>query len=95
MKKQHIALIIIFSIASFVIGHVTNCDAGKKGRQPVAVEYFKQGDTLPPDMVCPYTRIVTDAVGLNKAFGFEEQNITWGSDSDIDSLFHCYTKTID
>lgn len=30
MKKSHIALLIIISVSSFVLGHVTNCREGKK-----------------------------------------------------------------
>lgn len=83
------ALFITVAIFSF-----TSCRVETKEKQPVYVEYYNNGDTLNPDMVCPYTRVVIDAKGLNKAMGDIEQNIELGSDEDCDSLLHCYTKTI-
>ena len=61
-------------------------------KSPVYVEYYKQGEILYPDYACPDTMIVIDAVGLNTAFGYVEQDISWGSDADIDSLIHIYCK---
>lgn len=94
MKKSHIALLIIVSLSSFVLGHVTNCREGEKEKKPVYVEYFKAGQVLLPDYACPDTLIVVDAVGLNKAFAYVEQDIGWGSDADCDSLIHQYCKPI-
>lgn len=62
----------------------------RDSKKVVDVEYFKQGQILLPDYACPDTLIVKDAAGLNKAFAYVEQDISWGSDADIDSLIHIY-----
>lgn len=64
--------------------------AYQKEKQTVSVEYFKNGQILYPDYVCPDTLIVIDAKGLNKAMAYVEQDISWGSDADCDSLIHQY-----
>lgn len=61
-------------------------------KEPVKVEYFINGQILLPDYACPDTLIVLDAETLNRNFAFVEQNISWGSDADIDSLLHCPNK---
>jgi hypothetical protein len=64
----------------------------RQDKQPVYVEYFKQGQILLPDYVCPDTMIVIDAIGLNKAMGLIEQGFTGQDfgDAQYDSLFHQY-----
>lgn len=66
----------------------------KAKKLPVSVEYFKQGDVLYPDYACPDTLIVIDALILNKAYAYIEQDIEWGSDADCDSLIHQYCRPI-
>lgn len=58
----------------------------------VSVEYFKDGQILLPDYACPDTLIVMDAETLNRNFAYVEQDISWGSDADCDSLLHCLNK---
>ncbi len=84
---------IIISILIFASGSCGNKPTIEATNfKPVPIEYFKQGDTLLPDMACCDTIIVMDAPGLNKAMGYIEQDSTKGSDSDYDSTFHIYCK---
>jgi len=57
---------------------------------PVKVEYFKAGDTLLPDYVCPDTLIVRDADGLNKGMALVEQGYIDATDYQIDSILHTH-----
>ena len=59
---------------------------------PGPVQYFKDGQILLPSYACPDTLIVMDAETLNANFAYVEQDISWGSDADIDSLLHCENK---
>lgn len=63
-----------------------------KVKQLVYVEYVKQGEIILPDYVCSDTLIVMDAETLNRNLAYYEQDISWGSDCDIDSLLHCENK---
>lgn len=46
MKKSHIALLIVISLSSFVLGHVTNCNAGKKEAHDYSLDVDNDGSTL-------------------------------------------------
>lgn len=46
MKKYHIALLIIVSLSSFVLGHVTNCREGKKKAHDYSLDVDNDGSTL-------------------------------------------------
>lgn len=65
-----------------------------KAKQPVQVQYFNNGDTLFPDMVCPDTLIVTDADGLNKDHALVEQGFIDATDDQIDSVYHLHTISL-
>ena len=73
---------IVFWICSEITGH--------KQKYPVAVEYFKQGDTLLPDYACPDTLIVIDAAGLNKAIAPIEQGFEDATDGNISAVMYQY-----
>lgn len=89
--KAVITAIIVLSIGCVLIfGYCINRDCISHKKEPVYVEYFKQGQILFPDYACPDTLIVRDATGLNKAMAYVEQDISWGSDADCDSLIHGY-----
>lgn len=60
----------------------------KASIQPVSVPYFKQGQILYPDYVCPDTLVVFDAEGLNKGMALVEQGFLDASDYQIDSILH-------
>jgi len=92
MKKYIMpSIIMLVGIGFIAFGIATN---EPPNREPVNVEYFKDGQILLPDYACPDTLIVVDAAGLNKAMAFVEQQIYWGTDADCDSLIHCYAKPI-
>ena len=62
---------------------------GKKAdKQPVSVEYFKDGQILLPDYACPDTLIVTNADQLNEGMALIEQGIIDATDDQIDSVLH-------
>ena len=91
MKQiKDIALVLAFIIPGLAIMYVDIT----RVKEPVSVEYFKQGQILLPDMVCSDTLIVVDAIGLNKAFAPIEQGISGNDYGDMqyDSLFHQYCK---
>lgn len=46
MKKYHIALLIIVSLSSFVLGHVPNCREGKKISHDYQLDVDQEGGTL-------------------------------------------------
>lgn len=87
-QKDYTIETILFCLLLAVLGSMVSCS--KLIKVPVSVEYFKQGQILFPDYACPDTLIVRDAVGLNKAMAYVEQDIDWGSDADCDSLIHVY-----
>ena len=90
MKKFIIpSLMMTIGIALITYGVVT-CLPPKK--QPVYVEYFKDGQILLPDYVCTDTLIVLDAKGLNKGMAFIEQGFIEATDDQIDSILHSHTK---
>ena len=88
MRKCILILAVICGLYSCSSG------IGKSKNVPVYVEYFKVGDTLPPDMVCPDTLIVVDVVGLNKGWGLMEQGFVDYTDYQIDSVLHTNCKII-
>jgi len=65
-------------------------------RIPIAVEYYKTGDTLYPDYACSDTLVVVDEHSLNIAMAYIEQDTTGerGGDLDIDSTFHKFCITV-
>ena len=83
--------ILIVGLTLITFGCLTNKVPSK---EPVYVEYFKQGQILMPDIVCADTLIVTNADGLNKAMGLIEQGIQAQTndfgDYQYDSTFHQY-----
>lgn len=70
---------------------IFNCSK-KEDNKPIDVQYFKNGDVLPPDYCCKDSLIVTDAKGLNKAMAYIEQGFIDGTDDVIDSTFHLYCR---
>lgn len=92
-KKDYTIETLLFCLLLAVLGSMVSCNK-KVDKQPVSIEYFKDGQILLPDYACSDTLIVFDAAGLNKAMGYVEQQIDWGTDADCDSLIHCYAKPI-
>lgn len=93
MKHQNAIPYILAAIfLAVIVFSILSCKGENK--EPVYVEYFKNGQVLLPDYACPDTLIVIDAIGLNKAMAYVEQDIYWGSDADCDSLIHIYCKPI-
>lgn len=88
MKKWPIHLAFL----AICIGGLFYACLQDKTKEPVPVEYFKVGQILFPDYVCPDTLIVVDADGLNKGMGAIEQGIIDGTDGDIDSILHSNCK---
>jgi hypothetical protein len=92
-RNNYTALLIPFFIA--VLFNLPACYKGidEPVKQPVYIEYFKNGQILLLDMAIPDTLIVTDAEGLNKAIAPIEQGFSdFGSDKDISDLFYKYCK---
>lgn len=64
-------------------------------QQPIYVEYFKVGDTLPPESPNGGdTLVVRNARGLNKAIAYYEQGLKEYSEQQLDSIFakYCIVK---
>lgn len=95
MKKLNLNLISYILLLSSILLASKMCQT-KQNSNIVYVDYFKNGDTLFPDYACIDTLIVYDAIGLNKAIAFIEQDTTGeiGGDYYIDSTFHEYCKPI-
>lgn len=55
----------------------------------VSVEYFHNGDVLPPQ-ISTDTLVVKDAEGLNEAIGYYEQGFIEYEPKQLDSLFKVY-----
>lgn len=87
MKKQ----ILGFLTLVFIAGIADNF-APEDATAPVYVEYFTDGQILPPDYVCPDTLIVFDAHGLNKAMALVEQGFFDATDYELDSIMHTHCK---
>ena len=94
MKKYLLPSIMMLAGLGLITYAIITNKPPVKEKQPVYVEYFTQGQILYPDYACPDTLIVRDAAGLNKAMAYVEQDISWGSDADCDSLIHCYAVPI-
>lgn len=88
MKKLFIYTVL--SVGAIALVYIY--DYATKVKQPVPVEYFKQGQILLPDYACPDTLVVIDAPGLNEAMALIEQGIIGDDygDAAYDSLFHLY-----
>jgi hypothetical protein len=78
---KHIFLTLLIATALF------SCKS-----KPVYVEYFKDGEMLLPDVICPDTLIVVDAIGLNKGMALYEQGFVNMDDYSLDSLMHAHCK---
>lgn len=89
-KIPVIACIILALVAILEFSYCINRDIINKPAKPgpVAVEYFKQGDTLLPDYACPDTLIVIDAAGLNKAIAPIEQGFEDATDGNIAAVMY-------
>lgn len=87
--KTEIKLYSIFLMVAVFSFTFNGC---REEVKPVYVEYFKNGQVLLPDYAVSDTLIVVDAEGLNKAMAMEEQGINDYGDSEIDSIFHHYSK---
>lgn len=90
-----LALAIPFSIALLVNvlpyrSVELNKDLTCEQKKPIYVEYWKTGDTLLPDNICPDTLIVVDAIGLNKAMAYYEQGLDNPTEYALDSTMHVY-----
>jgi hypothetical protein len=59
-------------------------------QQPIAVNYFTEGQVIYPDYACPDTLIVRNAMGLNKAMAWIEQGIIDADDASINEIFQLY-----
>lgn len=79
-------MFILIVILLFVL-YMATCGDNK---QPETVGYFNQGQILLPDMACPDTLIVIDAIGLNKGMALIEQGFIDASDYQIDSILHTH-----
>lgn len=70
---------------------IASCSCTSK-KTPVYIEYFKNGQIIPPDGLCEDSLIVIDAVSLNKAVSGYEQGFYMCGDDELDSVFHKYCK---
>lgn len=97
VKQIKYACMLTAILVSAKLCQCCQMSTGSEKPQFSYVEYFKNGDTIFPSYACPYTLVVTNAEGLNAAFGPIEQDTTGerGGDLDIDTTFHKYCETID
>ncbi len=89
-----ISLFIAACIA-FCLADNLNSVPDNKPSGPVYVQYFNSLDTLLPDYAISDTLIVVEWYELNKAIAFTEQQKDFGSDQDVDSLFHAHCVGMD
>ncbi len=93
-------IIFLCFLLAGLSGYMVTHQLPYNDKKPVSVEYFKQGQILPPEGYgCTDTLIVKDAKGLNEAMGSIEQGFTGQDfrDAQYDSLFYVYcdVKTTD
>lgn len=88
--KQAIQIIGVLLII-ICIGFIPNPDNQIKNSVEY-IEYFKKGQALLSDMVCPDTLIVVDEVGLNTDMGLIEQGIKDATDYELKTIFYTHCK---
>jgi hypothetical protein len=97
MKPIHwmmIACIFFAVFISFFVGCNYGKEMAKRECKPIKIAYYRDGDTLLPQPICPDTLIVIDADKLNDATALVEQGYLDASDYQLDSIFHIHCRLL-